>query len=368
MEADTVFSGRLRPMVGRRSARAYGSRRAFLSDALLSLAWVSVAPWALGRGQSAIPARPAPADGPRAVTPPAGQAATGGSGHLSAMDDTGRLTTAVRINGRGPYHFMVDTGAERTFIAEDLAATLALPRGEKVMVQGIVRGQPSRLVTIQQLRMGSLVSSRLEVPTLPRSMLGVDGYLGLDVLDQRRVIFDFRARTLTITKPQGFFSAFFTRGEYLRVPTLGSSGRLRSTDCVIDGVRAAAFFDTGADVSIINTALYDALAPHKSTPIIRATEVLTGVTGGSVEGGATLLDTITLGDLVITSTPVVVADLPVFAKWNLDTQPALLIGMSCLRRCARVSIDYRRMEVRFELAGVELPPARQAQLPLPLSG
>jgi len=284
------------------------------------------------------------------------------------MDDTGRLTTAVRINGRGPYHFMVDTGAERTFIAEDLAATLALPRGEKVMVQGIVRGQPSRLVTIQQLRMGSLVSSRLEVPTLPRSMLGVDGYLGLDVLDQRRVIFDFRARTLTITKPQGFFSAFFTRGEYLRVPTLGSSGRLRSTDCVIDGVRAAAFFDTGADVSIINTALYDALAPHKSTPIIRATEVLTGVTGGSVEGGATLLDTITLGDLVITSTPVVVADLPVFAKWNLDTQPALLIGMSCLRRCARVSIDYRRMEVRFELAGVELPPARQAQLPLPLSG
>ncbi|HEX5209593.1 MAG TPA: hypothetical protein VFW10_17580 [Steroidobacteraceae bacterium] len=28
----------------------------------------------------------------------------------------------------------------------------------------------------------------------------VDGYLGLDVLDQRRVIFDFRAGTLTVTE------------------------------------------------------------------------------------------------------------------------------------------------------------------------
>jgi len=284
------------------------------------------------------------------------------------MDDTGRLTTAVRINGHGPYRFMVDTGAERTFIAEDLAELLALPRGPEVLVQGIVRGQPSRLAEIQQLQMGSLVSSRLEVPTLPRAMLGVDGYLGLDVLDERRVIFDFRARTLTITKPQGFFSAFFTRGEYLRVPTLGSSGRLRSADCVIDDVHAAAFFDTGAEVSIINMALHAALQRHKSTQAMRATEVLTGVTGGSIEGATTVLDMITLGDLVLTFTPVVVADLPVFAKWGLDRQPALLIGMSCLRRCARVSIDYRRKEVRFELAGVELPSAREADLPPPLRG
>lgn len=285
------------------------------------------------------------------------------------MDDTGRLTTLVRIDGHGPYHFMVDTGAERTFIAEDLAVSLALPRGDEVLVQGIVRGQPSRLAEIQELRMGSLVSSRLEVPTLPRDMLGVDGYLGLDVLDQRRVIFDFRARTLTITKPQGFFSAFFTRGEYLRVPTLGSSGRLRSTDCVVDGVRAAAFFDTGAEVSIINMALYNALQRRQSKqPMLRATEVLTGVTGGSIEGSTTVIDTITLGQLELTFTPVVMADLPVFDKWGLATQPALLIGMSCLQRCARVSIDYRRMEVRFELAGVELPTPRQASLPPPLAG
>lgn len=367
MDGNVINSGGRQTPSGSGSPRSYGSRRDFLGDALLSLAFASLAPRAFGRGHSA----PAPVgvnEAGASASPGGPPNSSGGSGHLSAMDDTGRLTTVVRIDGRGPYHFMVDTGAERTFIADDLAETLALPRGDEVLVQGVVRAQPSRLVEIQQLQMGSLVSSRLEVPTLPRAMLAVDGYLGLDVLDKRRVIFDFRARTLTITKPQGFFSAFFTRGEYLRVPTLGSSGRLRSTDCVIDGVRAAAFFDTGAEVSIINTALYTALQRHKSAQLLRATQVLTGVTGGSIEGATTLLDTITLGDLVITSTPVVVADLPVFAKWGLDTKPALLIGMSCLERCARVSIDYRRMEVRFELAGVELPSPRQAALPAPLIG
>ncbi len=369
MEGNVIISDGRQPPTGSGLPRACGSRRAFLGDALLSLAFASMAPLAVGRERSETPPRPTRKGGAGASPPPSPQSnSAAGSGHLSAMDDTGRLTTAVRIDGRGPYHFMVDTGAERTFIADDIAANLALPRGEEVLVQGIIRGQPSILVEIQQLQMGALVSSHLEVPTLPRAMLGVDGYLGLDVLDGRRVIFDFEARTLTIAKPQGFFSAFFTRDEYLRVPTLGNSGRLRSTDCVIDGVRAAAFFDTGAEVSIINVALYEALLRRKTAQILRTTQVLTGVTGGSIEGATTLIDTITLGNLVMTSTPVVVADLPVFAKWGLGVQPALLIGMSSLRRCARVSIDYRRREVRFQLAGMELPSPRQAGLPPPLTG
>lgn len=123
----------------------------------------------------------------------------------SASDTDNRLTTMVFLNGAGPYHFLVDTGAERTLISSDIAAHLALPRGRKVMVEGITRGQAADLVNIERLEMGGLVCPHLDVPVLPRAMMTVDGYLGPDVLDQRRVVFDFRAGTLTVTEAQGFF-------------------------------------------------------------------------------------------------------------------------------------------------------------------
>ncbi len=57
-----------------------------------------------------------------------------------------------------------------------------------------------------------------------------------------------------------------------------------------------------------------------------------------------------LGELQLAFTPLVVAPLEVFDIWGLKDQPALLFGMDCLQRFRRVSIDYGRKELRFEVA------------------
>ena len=331
------------------------SRRRVLTEGVLSVAVALSLPRAFGAERTA----------------PTGSNLTDESGAIPAAEALGgRLTTPVRINGYGPFRFLVDTGSERTLIANELAAHLALPRGREVMIEGIVRGEPASLVEVRRLEMGSLECERLQVPTLPRSELSADGYLGLDVLDRRRVIFDFVAGTLTVTKPRGVFSEFWTRfnTDEVRVPTLGNSGRLRAKDCLIDGVRAAAFVDTGAQISIINQALYSALQQHDAARALPTTQTLTGVTGGSIDGTTTMLNMVRLGSMVMTFTTAVVADLPVFKLWGLNEQPALLIGMDCLRRCARVSIDYRRKELRFQFASIQLPQPLEAGLPRPLPG
>jgi predicted aspartyl protease len=300
---------------------------------------------------------------------PTGAAADTGSGAVRPLGFAdNRLTTEVFIDGSGPYHFLVDTGAERTLIAEELAARLALPQGRQVMVEGIVKGRPSSLVRIERLEMGGLICPHLQVPVLPRSMLGVDGFLGLDVLDRHRVIFDFRARTLTVTRSQGFFSSLFARSNEAVVHTLGRSGRLRASDCLVDGVRAAAFIDTGAEVSVINPALYAELQRRAPTrQVVLGREGLYGVTGGSILGIVTNIDQIRLDELGLTYTTVVVAPLEVFEMWGLSRQPALLFGMDCLRRFARVTIDYGRKQLRFEVATAR-PPTLEAALPSPLAG
>ena len=76
------------------------------------------------------------------ATGDAAQDADAGSGSVrsaGATDD--RLLTAVRINGAGPYRFLVDTGAERSLMATEIATQLALPSVRAVMIQGILRGQ-----------------------------------------------------------------------------------------------------------------------------------------------------------------------------------------------------------------------------------
>ena len=50
-------------------------------------------------------------------------------------DYGGRMTVAVEIGGKGPYRFLVDTGSERTVISRQLAERLGLDslRAQQVM-------------------------------------------------------------------------------------------------------------------------------------------------------------------------------------------------------------------------------------------
>lgn len=364
MEGKVIDSVRPKAPGGAVGSCAPWSRRRFVNQSLFTLAAAS----ALARAV-VVPA--AGAAHPPAAIGAKSRASTGDASGLVHTAGTldNRLATSVYINEKGPYRFLVDTGAERTLLAAEIAQQLALPRGTAVLVEGVTGHQPGVLVEIAKLAMGSLVCSALEVPVLPRAMLQVDGYLGLDVLDRRRVVLDFRAGTLTVTRPQGFFSALWAHEDEAIVRTLGSSGRLRATDCLVNGVAASAFVDTGAEVSVCNPALFAQLrerAPDKL--LVRGPVGLYGVTGGVVVGLETSINDIRLGELHLTYTPLVVAALPVFDVWGLSRQPALLFGMDCMRRFARVSIDYGRKELRFELASVLPVQPLEAGLPLPLAG
>src|SRR5277367_4039576 len=97
------------------------------------------------------------------------------------------------------------------------------------------------------------------VPTLSRSLLDADGYLGLDFLDGHRVTFDFRNHLLLISAPRARFSANWTRENEARIRASGSSGHLQAHDCMVDDIPATAFVDSGAEVTAANEPLLAAL-------------------------------------------------------------------------------------------------------------
>jgi predicted aspartyl protease len=320
------------------------SRRRFVSYVASSMAVASMLP----RAQGHSPCRPG-ADSSLALLPQQDAAPV-----AAATDAANHLTVSVRIDGSGPYRFVVDTGADRTVLAADIAAALGLVHGGKAMLEGVVRAVAAETVTIRDLSFGAATSRHLIVPILPRSMLEADGYLGLDSLDGHRVTFDFRNHLLQVSAPHSRLSTLWVRPSEARIHASGSSGHLRAIDCTVDGVAATAFVDTGAEVSAGNTSLLAALTSRRPTHYETGTIPLTDVTGGQIEGNVTLIKEIRLKDLKFTDCPLVIADFQVFNVWGLSRQPALLVGMNCLRQFAKVSIDYGLKEIRFDLASLLL--------------
>jgi len=276
----------------------------------------------------------------------------------AATDAAQHLTVKVRIDAAGPFQFVVDTGADRTVISEEVAAALGLARGRQVMLNGIVRSLAADTVLVHDFSVGPVVRKNLELPVLPRALLQADGYLGLDTVDGLRVTFDFRSHALEIGRTHSGFassSASYQLGSNdARLLAEGSAGHLRAVDCYADGVPTAAFIDSGAEVSVGNTPLRKALlARHPSRPELGTVQVI-GITGGEIAGQLTMIDKIELQRLQFTNCSLVIADLQVFDIWGLTKRPALLIGMNYLRQFASVAIDYRLKEIHFDLASLPI--------------
>ena len=259
------------------------------------------------------------------------------------------LTVPVEIEGKGPFQFVVDTGAERSLIAESVANMLHLDHGTRINVVGLTRNVSASVVKVHTLKYGVFTRTDLEIPVLSRAALEADGFLGLDVIRNSRVVFDFKARRLKIERP-GDFLADDPSIQTVVVRAHGAGGRLRMSDCSVDGVDTMAFVDTGAEVSVCNMALFRALVRRDLNAGNMGFVKLIGVTGGEVSAQLVAAKQIVLQSLIFSGGSLAAADVDDFSLWGLADRPALLIGMDYLRQFSSVAIDYRNHEVKFEMS------------------
>ncbi len=264
-------------------------------------------------------------------------------------DAQNRLTVETMLNDQGPFRFVVDTGADRSVLCDEVVKSLGLAGGDEMIVAGIARSLPAPSARLDRLQVGHVVMRDLALPVLPRRWLGCDGYLGLDVIDRQAVTFDFVNHRLTVA-PSDMVIGWTTVVDGNVVRTSGSNGRLSAVNCRVDGMRAHAFIDSGAEISIGNSRLFAELAEAGGKYIDDSVIQLLGVTGGAVEGRVTAIGNIRLGPINFVHSALVISDLPVFDVWGLADRPALFIGMNFLRQTSSVTIDYGRKELRFRLA------------------
>jgi len=264
-----------------------------------------------------------------------------------ATDATTRMTVAVNIEGKGPYPFIIDTGAQRTVISQELANRLRLDLGPIAELHSMSGSRSVQTVIIPSLEINRRAVKDIQAPALSGSDIGAAGILGIDSLQFQRVLLDFKAETMTIHPSAEKAEPW--DGDTIVVKARSRFGQLVLADASADGERIWVIIDTGTQVSVGNEALRRRLARHKrkNARIVQ----LISVTGGSTPAAYTTLDRIKLGGVEINDMPVAFADVHPFRKLGLTKRPALLLGMDALRLFDRVSVDFANRKVRFMSGG-----------------
>jgi len=290
-------------------------------------------------------------------TDPAPQAPAPDNGALleTAFDQAKRMVVPVMLNGKGPYGFVVDTGANRTVVSTEAAAACGLPQAGQAEVHGIAGAEAAQLASVRRLVVGSVASQNLTLPVIDRARLGADGLLGVDILRGRRMSLDFLGNRFEISASgQGVELGRGTntriRGETdpIEVPAAYREGQLVILDAQVAEVRVAAFIDSGAQVTVGNHALRDAVVRTRPEFGVRLAPVpLISATGQTAMGQFAPLPTLRLGGMQINQVLGIFAQLHIFDLWKLNDRPAILIGIDVLRHFHDVTLDFGRREVIF---------------------
>jgi predicted aspartyl protease len=259
----------------------------------------------------------------------------------TAEDEANRMTVPVMVNGRGPFQFVVDTGSNRTVISDALAAALNLPAGPTVTLHSAVASGSASTVRIDSLQVGSRQITNVVAPVLTRGNLGAAGMLGIDALHDQKIVMDFRARRMTI---QASFAEPDEPGVFV-VHGRSRLGQLVFVDAHAGGVPLYVIIDTGGQMTIGNSVLRSTLLRRRAV-LSTAIEV-TSVTGDRIAADMMIMPRISLGDMTVGNMPIGYADMHAFTQFGLQNRPSMLLGMDLLRVFDKVSVDFKKREVRF---------------------
>ncbi len=269
-----------------------------------------------------------------------------------AFDRSERMTLPVYIGGEGPFAFVIDTGAERSVIARELAQRLNLSSAGRARVIGIAETVTADLYHIDRLALQGIDMGRQVVPAFAYRDLGAAGLVGIDGLEGHVVRLDFVRQRIDIRESP--VSRRPVRDpemdrDAIVVTARRRAGRLILSDAELGGERIDIIVDTGAQTSIGNPAL-QALVRRERAQRGRliAGEVL-GVTGAMLPVNMGVIERMRIGGVDFVNLPVAYGNSPAFEILNLARRPAMLLGMDVLTLFERVAVDFTNRRVTFDM-------------------
>ncbi len=272
-----------------------------------------------------------------------------------------RIGAAVSVDGQGPFIFAVDSGSQRSMVADSLVQRLGLPSTGRTEINGVTAPADLPTVQVSRLDFGHKSHGAFSLPVARRNLLAAEGLIGLDVLSKFRLVFHIdRGEAEVFGAELEFNNVGPTDETGTNIPPRWyRAGRARSGQLVVravtvGGVRCRAFVDNGAQHSVGNGALHAALSRGRRPRVGPSTPVrIYDVPGLTRTAERAMVDTVQLPGRQLGETSLLFSDLHVFDVLDIAETPSLLIGADLMSQFRRVILDYPLDRMAFELPSAE---------------
>lgn len=248
----------------------------------------------------------------------------------------------VMLNGKGPYHFIFDTGGAN-LIDTDVAKEIGALGNGSMQVGGVGNATESTsFATVKTLQVGDATVNDQVFAVLPvRKGFGLsagmptDGLIGYEVLSRFVTTFDYGKNSVTFNMP-GTYSA----PSGADVVPISQNGSQPQFACHIDDVPALCTLDTGARDSITFYTPFLKANPSVVPAKLTATGVNGFGVGGPALGQLGRLQSLAFGNFTL---PNLIGDYSVQTQGAFTTPfVSANVGGAVWKRFA-MTLDYRQL-------------------------
>lgn len=248
------------------------------------------------------------------------------------------LRIPVWIGDKGPFSFIVDTGASRSAFASHAVSRLggSWQPGEPVRIATPAGNLDVPTIPVGTMRAGGRPLAIRRLPVLPRlALTTADGLLGADAFVGAMLHLDFRAGHVQLSATREL--AQRSRA----VPLRREAGGLLVVNATVGSRVVAALLDTGSLDSVASTALARLDATREETQ-------LRGADGALLESSPAMLPAVAIGETRWPPGPVRRANLaPPPGVTAPPDGAALLLGLDRLAEFDWLAVDYLHGLVQF---------------------
>lgn len=260
-------------------------------------------------------------------------------------DSFGRLMVGARVNGRGIFPFIIDTGAGRSVFYRTLTAEVgleAVPNRSKriITAAGYKRVQIIPVEDFYVLGQSLVLRETVALPDISGS--DARGLVGVDLLMGKTLLIQPAAMTANLYATADKVSAMGWPYEQGRPVAVGSL----AMEIEVGGITIPVLVDTGASDTVINKAGAETLL-RSGTGIQSERTTAVVARGRSIAREKLTVSSMAFAGRVFDNSQIYVADVAIFRLLGAQRVPAIILGMDVLGQQG-FAVDFENWRLYME--------------------
>jgi predicted aspartyl protease len=271
-------------------------------------------------------------------------------------DSTGHVVIDARVNGKGPYPFILDTGADESGVYDWFARSLGLPSGPARELSGATGSEPSTVAKLSTLSVDGHAIRQVEADTFPDRVDGAKlaGVAGVDLMRGRLAVIDFGCSTFALLPLQATNAKITGAGATkIKAGTI-LDGQQLTFPVTVNGVTSTAVLDSGSRYTFINSQFAAALKVDPASASFKDAPPTRGATMTKVVTRVGPIGEVKFAGISIPNAEARVVDLPYFQTAGLADKPAMNLGVDFLAR-TRLTLDFSSRQFWLARSSCSVP-------------